>query len=375
MIGRMRSGTKTRTRVALVYGGRSAERDVSLMSARNVAAALDGGKYELILIGIDAEGRWNLASPEPQAGVSALRDFGRRGAGSRVALTPDGAGRELVVKGTNASLGEIDVIFPMLHGPCGEDGSIQGLARLADLPCVGADVLGSALCMDKDAAKRILRDSGIAVAPFSAFHSIGEAEAAWPELGRELGDDLFVKPANLGSSVGVSRSRSREEYDAALALAFEYDVKVLVERTMVGREIEVAVLGGRDLRASLPGEILPRDGFYSYEAKYIDEDGAALLVPAPLSDSEASSCSALALAACRSLCVRGMARVDMFLCPGGLVVNEVNTIPGFTERSMYPLLWEASGLPLPRLVDELVELAFEFHAERVALRSSPPAIY
>jgi D-alanine-D-alanine ligase len=339
------------------------------MSARAVSAALDQDKYELVLIGIDAEGRWSL---DAASGGAIAESAGP--AGLRLALTPDGADRELILKGSDASLRGVDLIFPVLHGPCGEDGSIQGLARLADLPCVGADILGSALCMDKDAAKRMLREAGMAVAPFVAFSSMARARSAWPEVQAALGRDLFVKPANLGSSVGVSRARSGEEYEAALELAFHYDVKVLVEKRMEGREIEVAVLGHRESRASLPGEVVPRDGYYSYEAKYLDEDGARIIAPAELKAGEGEACMRAALDACRALCVRGMARVDMFLgWSGRPVVNEVNTIPGFTARSMFPLLWEASGMGLPRLVDELIESALEAHAERAALWSAPPS--
>jgi D-alanine-D-alanine ligase len=361
-----------RLRVAVVFGGRSAERDVSLMSARAVGSALDPGKYERVFIGIDPEGRWSLSNPElplrPELSIPA--GFS---AGSRIAITPDGVDSALVVRGTNATLRGVDVLFPLLHGPCGEDGSIQGLARLANLPCVGADILGSALCMDKNAAKRIMRDSGIPVAPFRTFRSPQAARDAWPEVEAALGSDLFVKPANLGSSVGVSRARSREEYARAVGLAFEYDLKILVEKRIVGREIEVAVMGWREMRASLPGEVVPKGGFYSYDAKYLDEGGAEIIAPARLSEAESEACRSLALAACEALCVDGMARVDMFLPPDGPpVANEVNTIPGFTARSMFPLLWEASGLSLPRLADELIALAIEAHADRAALRSAPP---
>ena len=324
-IGRRRAAvTSARLRVAFVYGGRSAERDVSLMSARAVASALDASKYELVLIGIDAEGRWSLGASggsseaaEPTLATGEAADFAGA-AGLRVALTPDGRDSELVLKGVDARLRGVDLIFPVLHGPCGEDGSIQGLARLADLPCVGADILGSALCMDKDAAKRMLRE-----ARFPWRHSSpSRPSTARGRLARKcvdaLGWDLFVKPANLGSSVGVSRARTDEEYDVALELAFAYDTKVLVEKTMAGREIEVAVLGDRELRASLPGEVIPRDGFYSYEAKYLDEDGARIVAPARLGPRETEACRLVALDACKALCVRGMARVDLFLGPDGL---------------------------------------------------------
>jgi D-alanine-D-alanine ligase len=345
-----------RLRVALVYGGRSAEREVSLMSARTVAAALDPDKYELVPISIDSEGRWSDGeicalgeAPKARSPSEALCDMrvcAPLSLPPAVALSLGSPLACLERKGADAVLGGVDVLFPLLHGPYGEDGSIQGLARLADLPCVGSSVLGSALCMDKQAAKRVLRDSGIPIAPFRSFRSPVEAREAWLEVEARLGRDLFVKPANLGSSVGVSRVASRSEYERAIALAFEYDLKVLVEKTIVGREIEVAVLGNRRLRASLPGEVVPKGSFYSYEAKYIDEEGAEILAPAPLGEAETAACRRLALEACEALCVSGMARVDMFLPDGGEpVANEVNTIPGFTSRSMYPLLWEASGFP------------------------------
>jgi D-alanine--D-alanine ligase len=334
---------KGRLRVALVYGGRSAEREVSLASARTVAAALDPEKYEVFPVRIESDGGW--ASE----------------------------GHRLALVGTDADPSAVDLIFPVLHGPFGEDGSIQGVARMAGLPCVGADLLGSALCMDKQAAKRLMRDSGLPVAPFRSFRSPQEARSAWPELEAELGSDLFVKPANLGSSVGVSRARSRAEYEAAVSEAFLYDLKVIVERRILGREVEVAVLGRGPVRASLPGEVIPEDCFYSYEAKYIDEEGASIVAPARMTEAESEACRRLAIEACEALCVEGMARVDMFLCEGGrAVANEVNTIPGFTERSMYPLLWQASGLRLPSLVDALIEDALAAQEKRDALRCAPP---
>jgi D-alanine-D-alanine ligase len=389
-----------RLRVALVYGGRSAEREVSFMSARTVAAALDPAKYERVLVEIDPLGRWCLGTAlesraagaavaigparaargaaattigPVQAAAQGAVALGKAAAPARLAPLPDGEDLALAVRGAGAVLRGVDLIFPLLHGPYGEDGSIQGLARMADLPCVGADVLGSALCMDKDAAKRLMREAGIPVAPFVVFRSARAARSAWAELELELGSDLFVKPANLGSSVGVSRVRSRVEYEAAVETAFAYDTKILVEKRIVGREIEVAVLGNESLRASLPGEVAPKGAFYDYESKYVDEEGAEVIAPAKLSFLEAEACRKLALDACRVLCVGGMARVDMFLGPEGApIANEVNTIPGFTSRSMYPLLWEASGMSLGELVDELVSLALEARGRRSAIRSTPP---
>jgi D-alanine-D-alanine ligase len=370
-----------RRRVALVFGGRSAEHEVSLQSARNVAAALDPEKYELLLIGIDREGRWYLS----ESSLSLLnaedpRLIALRAEGSaRVALTPDGSEGALVVRGegglpalAQAAAGRVDLLFPVLHGPYGEDGSIQGLARLANLPCVGADILGSALCMDKDAAKRLLRDAGLAVAPFRVYSSEAEALASYAELCAALGSDLFIKPANLGSSVGISHAKDARGYENGIREAFCYDTKVVVETRIEGREIEVAVLGNETLEASVPGEILPAGDFYSYEAKYLDENGAALLIPASLSGTEEGELRKAAITACRALCVRGTARVDFFLEAGGrILVNEVNTIPGFTKISMYPKLWEASGLGYAALLDRLVDLAIEEYGRRNRLRTRP----
>jgi len=377
-----------RLRVAVIFGGRSAEHEVSLQSARNVVAALDPAKYEAVLIGIDREGRWFLN----ENSLSLLNAEDPRlialGSGDRrVALTPDGddgvlverdpvAGRAaaagLAPAGATAGLGRVDVLFPVLHGPYGEDGSVQGLARLANLPCVGADILGSAVGMDKDVMKRLLRDAGLAIAPFRAFSSEREAIAAYDSVIAELGADLFIKPANLGSSVGISHVRGRPSYEAGVMAAFRYDTKIIVEAKITGRELEVAVLGNDEPEASIPGEIIPAEDFYSYEAKYLDEHGAALAIPARVNEAESSLLRKTAIAAYKALCARGMARVDFFLEPSGrVVVNEINTIPGFTRISMYPKLWEASGLACPALVDRLIELAIEDYGKRSALKSRP----
>lgn len=376
-------------RIAVIFGGRSAEHEVSLQSARNVVAALDPARYETVLIGVDREGRWFLN----ENSLSLLNAEDPRlialGSGERrVALTPDGDDGVLVERapisvgaagvtapvpsGSQAGLGRVDVLFPVLHGPYGEDGSIQGLARLANLPCVGADILGSAVGMDKDVMKRLLRDAGLAIAPFRAFSSEREAIASYEAVIAELGADLFIKPANLGSSVGISHVRDRASYGAGVAAAFRYDGKIVVEAKVTGRELEVAVLGNDEPEASIPGEIIPAEDFYSYEAKYLDEHGAALAIPARVTESESTLLRSTAIAAYKALCARGMARVDFFLEPSGrVVVNEINTIPGFTRISMYPRLWEASGLAGPALVDRLIELAIEDYGRRSALKSRP----
>jgi D-alanine-D-alanine ligase len=384
----MAKASKARTRVAIVYGGKSAEREVSFVSARNVAAAIDPEKYELVLIGIDAQGRWSVEGPalgqaiEPGEGAAleALAGTVPSGKGPPSEASAASEVRGLIAdRRRDSPLGGVDVLFPLLHGTSGEDGSIQGFARMAGLPCVGADILGSALCMDKDAAKRLMREAGIPVTPFIVFSSSEGARLAREEVFGALGRDVFVKPANLGSSVGISRARTEEEYETSISLAFRYDTKVLVEKTIFGREIEVAVRGRRgrsgwrELEASMPGEVIPRNGFYSYEAKYVDEEGAEILAPAAIAPQEAEACRRLALEACRALCVRGMARVDMFLgYDGRPVASEVNTIPGFTQRSMYPLLWQASGLSLGALIEGLIESAIEEFAERSALLTDAP---
>ena len=361
-------------RVGIVFGGRSAEHEVSLQSAKNVLEALDRQKYDPVLIGIDREGRWRLdehtrnlfesARPLPNLTADSPRE---------VALVARGEQSRLLDLSGDTELGRLDVGFPVLHGPYGEDGSVQGLCRLANMPCVGAGILGSAVGMDKDVMKRLLRDAGIPIARFVTMLRGGPAPD-FAALKAELGTPLFVKPANLGSSVGISRVESEKEYRAALAVAFEYDVKVVVEECIVGREIECAVLGNADPQASIPGEILTGGGhsFYDYEAKYIDEKGAQLRIPAPLDGPSTEKVRSLARQAFTVLCCEGMARVDMFVRDTGeVLVNEINTIPGFTRISMYPKLWEASGISYSQLVDRLITLAIERHAAERELKTTP----
>jgi D-alanine-D-alanine ligase len=361
-------------RVGIVFGGRSAEHEVSLQSAKNVLEALDRQKYDPVLIGIDREGRWRLdeqtrglfesARPLPNLTADSPRE---------VALVARGEQSRLLDLSGDTELGRLDVIFPVLHGPFGEDGSVQGLCRLANMPCVGAGILGSAVGMDKDVMKRLLRDAGIPIARFVTLFR-GKPVMDFSALKADLGSPLFVKPANLGSSVGISRVGSEKEYRAALEAAFAYDTKIVVEENIVGREIECAVLGNADAEASVPGEILTGGGhsFYDYEAKYIDEKGAQLRIPAPLDGPVTEKVRALALRAFAVLCCEGMARVDMFVKENGeVLVNEINTIPGFTRISMYPKLWEASGVSYSQLVDRLIALAMERHAAERELKTTP----
>jgi len=362
--------TPARRRVGVLFGGESAEHEVSLQSAKNVVEAIDPTRWDVVLIGIDRSGRWHAADanrfvldgtdPRRIRLPPQMRD---------IALVP-GAESDLVVRDGGEELPRIDVVFPVLHGPMGEDGTVQGLLRLAHLPFVGPGVLGSAIGMDKDVAKRLLRDAGIPVAPFLTLRRRNGAPP-WDEAVAALGSPIFIKPANMGSSVGISRARDASGYERALDEAFAFDSKVLLERSVAGREIECAVLGNEHPRASVAGEVVPRHEFYSYEAKYLDDDGADLRIPADLDEPTMKRVRDLAVRAFRTLCCEGMARVDFFLTEDAeLVVNEINTIPGFTRISMYPKLWAASGVSYPALIDELLTLAIERGERESRLRSA-----
>ena len=338
---------RDRTRLFVLFGGQSAEHDVSCVTAKHVLHAVRPERYEVIPIGITRAGVWTRAHVT----------------NDDAALDPEGDPIDPFRLLTEAA-GDA-VVLPLLHGPMGEDGTVQGLCELVDIPYVGAGVLGSALAMDKIASKRALDAAGIAQARWVGFNAdeIGD-DTAGDLLGR-LGSPVFVKPANMGSSVGVSRATTASEVVAALALAARYDEWLVVEEAIAGREIEISVLGNRDPRTSLPGEIVAGADFYTYEDKY--HDGVAkLLVPAPLAEAEIAEMSALAIAAYRALRVEGLARADFFYEPEGRgwLVNELNTMPGFTPISMYPKMWEASGLSYPDLIDELVALARDRYQRR-----------
>ena len=345
-----------RLRVALLFGGRSAEHDVSVLSAGNVFRALDPARYDTVPIGITRSGTWLLCSVQSGKFPTAVPE-----SGPRVALIPGGAGRLMILPETEGSVPDLsraaDIVFPVLHGPFGEDGTVQGLAEMAGVPYVGSGVLGSAAAMDKDVAKRLMRDSGLPIARFRSF-SHGDAPD-YDAVVAELGSPVFVKPARLGSSVGISKAGTREEFAEAIAEAFRHDRKILVEEFVRGREIECGVLEGEDgsLTASLPGEIVPSDrhGFYTYEAKYLDEHGAAVKVPADLSRELSDQVRKLSIAAFCALGCEGLARIDFFLREdSNLVVNEINTLPGFTNVSMYPKVFEAMGVSYSELVDRLI---------------------
>ena len=358
---------KRKTRVAILYGGRSAEHDVSRASAANVLRSLDPDRYDVTLIGITRDGRWIVADPGNGAGTGvdalAIPDDG-----PQLTLLPGGQGRALILESNAAAIREAaayDVFFPVLHGPNGEDGTVQGALELSDVAYVGSGVMGSAASMDKDVAKRLLRDAGLPIVPYVAI-SIGSPINYHDAVSAVGSPEVFVKPANMGSSVGVSKARTADEFESCCRSAFRFDRKVLIERAVAPvREIECSVLedANGDVRASQLGEVVPagKHGFYSYDAKYIDEDGAALHVPANVSSILADCIKALAIKTFRTLCCEGMARVDFFLSDETVFVNEANTLPGFTNISMYPKLWEASGLPQSELMNILIGHALARH--------------
>lgn len=359
-------------RVAILFGGRSAEHEVSLQSAINVVHAIDMDKYEPVLIGIDRQGTWFINENALSLLESGDPDLIHRNKGNREIALMSGKGRgQLIGLSSREPVGPFDVIFPVLHGPYGEDGSVQGLARLANLPCVGAGILSSAICMDKDVAKRLLREAGMAVAESVTLRHGSALKEQLDEVEQSLDYPLFVKPANMGSSVGISRVMSSNELRVAVDLAFEYDAKVLVEQAVPGREIECAVLGNETPVASIPGEIIPKDGYYSYESKYIDENGAVLKIPADIEPETTKQIQNTAVQAFIILECSGMARVDMFLTDHGeIYVNEINSIPGFTKISMYPKLWEASGISYSELIDRLISLAMDDFKQRHHLKTT-----
>jgi D-alanine-D-alanine ligase len=355
--------------VAIVFGGQSSEHEVSLQSARNVINAIDRNLYELTLIGIDKGGRWlrfeeadYLVNPTDPAKIR-LSTSGRL-----LALLPGSHGGQFVEVESAHELPRIDVVFPLIHGAFGEDGSIQGLLRLLAIPFVGPDVLGSAACMDKDVTKRLLRDAGIAVAPFEVVRR-GQVPV-FATLAERLGLPLFVKPASQGSSVGVSKVSDEAGFNAALALAFEFDHKVLIEQGIVGREVECAVLGNHQAEVSVCGEVIANDEFYAYDTKYLNDGQARIAIPAQLAPQVSEQVREVALHAYRILECAGLARVDFFVTDAAaIIINEVNTIPGFTSISMYPKLWQATGLSYPALIERLINLALERAQEARQLKT------
>jgi D-alanine-D-alanine ligase len=352
----------TRIRLAILYGGRSAEHQVSVVSARSVMEALDPERFEVVPIAITREGAWLLPDRSPlelAAGDGTLPEV--EAAGAELAVRPE---RGLAESGA----GPVDVVFPILHGPFGEDGTVQGLFELADLPYVGSGVLASALAMDKAMAKVVLAQAGLPQAPYLVVTERdwrADPDRVAANVAGRLAYPVFTKPARLGSSIGITKVKTPDGLAAGLAAAFAHDPKALVEQGIVARELECGVLGNEAPEASVVGEVVPGHEFYDFEAKYLDES-LKLQIPAPVPDAVRAQVRELSVRAFQALDCEGFARVDFFYeeRTGRVLVNEVNTIPGFTPKSMFPLLWAASGLAYPDLVARLVELATERHAAR-----------
>ena len=338
-------------KVAIIFGGKSTEHAISLRSTRGILGQIDKAKYDLKLIWIDLEGKWWLLTglnPDDTSGAVP------------VTLIPGENGARVLNTQNGHIESEIELAFPVLHGIFGEDGTIQGLFKMVNVAFVGCGVAGSAACMDKDVTKRLLRDAGIGIAPYlcaTREHSVSY-EKACQELGSEV---LFLKPASLGSSVGVHKVTNATEYNAGLKDGLEYDIKVVIEPNIVGREIECAVLGNETPRASYPGEIvMESDAFYDFESKYISKEAAQLNIPAKMTDDQIASMREIACAAFTACGCEGLARVDFFMTADGeMIINEINTLPGFTEVSMYPKMWGATGIGYTELLDLLIELGLD----------------
>ncbi len=358
--------------LGVIFGGRSGEHEVSLMSARSILGAIDRDKYDVVSIGISKEGRW-------YAGENVLDalETGQLEGLEPVTIIPEPGPPilyRIVAEDRLEAIVELDILFPVLHGTFGEDGTLQGLLEVAEIPYVGAGVLASAVAMDKALFKSLMRSEGIPVLDWMVANSVDlerDADGVLDRAEAMAGYPLFTKPANLGSSVGITKCRSRSDLYEGVLDAAQYDRRILIERGIEAREIEVSVLGNEDPEASIPGEVRPGDEFYSYRAKYID-DSSELLIPAPIDDELAESAKQMARQAFQAIDGAGMGRVDFLLetSSGRLYLNEINTIPGFTQISMYPKLWEASGLPYPRLIDRLVELGQQRHGQRQRLQRS-----
>jgi D-alanine-D-alanine ligase len=356
-------------RLAIIFGGQSAEHEISILSARSIFQALDRSKYEPVLVGISKTGKWYLGDNS----TFLLQDSNPKHArlqesSNELCLVPGKPSEPLLVPKT-ALAKEIDVAFPVMHGPLGEDGTIQGLLKLAGIPFVGVSVLGSAVCMDKDVTKRLLKEAGIPVCRSLTFRKHEQPKIRYEDIANKLGTPFFVKPCNLGSSVGVSKVHNAAEFDRAIAEGFKYDRKIIIEEFVKCRELEVSVLGNENPQTSDVGEIIPTHEFYSYESKYIDEKGAQLVIPAKISEAQKQEIKKLAAQAFTLLECEGMARCDFFMTSEGrLYINELNTIPGFTTISMYAKLWASAGVSYEKLIDKLIELALKRDEEEKQTR-------
>lgn len=356
--------------VGILFGGNSAEHEISLQSANNVIESIDKCKYDITLIGISKSGNWllNKDISFPLNSTDINNSFLNHKS-DEIALIPQSKGNIFNLSNVNFKK-EIDVVFPILHGPYGEDGTIQGLLKLVAIPFVGSDVLGSAVSMDKDIMKRLLRDAGLPIGKFITLHSDDDIPA-FDSITQKIGTPIFIKPANLGSSVGINKAIDDNTYQKAVKEAFKYDTKIIIEEFVEGREIECAILGNNQPKASVCGEIIFTHGFYSYEAKYLDETGYKIKIPALIDPYIQIQIQKMAIQTFQVLACKGFARVDFFLTKNNeILINEINTIPGFTKISMYPKLWEATGIPYSQLIDNLIQLAIERFEKEKNIKTS-----
>lgn len=356
--------------VGILFGGKSAEHEISLQSAKNIVAALDPKRYDAVLLHIDKKGKWHLLEqPDSLDHIRIGQGLPTGSEGCPVSMPPESAGY-LMPLDKPSGLQKLDVVFPILHGPFGEDGTVQGLLKLAHVPFVGVDVLASAVGMDKDIMKRLLRDAGLPIGPYRAYKT-SDPRPSFQEIQSSLGLPVFIKPANLGSSVGISKVNDATQFEAAIDLAFSFDHKIVIEANIQGREIECGVMGNEHPIASIPGEVIPHHNFYSYEAKYLDEKGAHTEIPANISAEHTERIRHLAIEVFKTLQCEGLARVDFFLTDGGeILVNEINTMPGFTQISMFPKMWAYSGIPYSELIDLLIGYAIQRHQRDTKLRTT-----
>ncbi|TAM93172.1 MAG: D-alanine--D-alanine ligase [Chitinophagaceae bacterium] len=356
-------------KVALIFGGKSAEHEVSLRSASNIFNAIDKEKFDVILLGIDKDGNWCFNSDYLSDKINLAEDDYFLHS-KNVIIENIENNLTIIFKQSHKILGTFNVAFSIIHGTSGEDGTLQGFFKSKNIPFVGSDILGSAICMDKDVTKRLLRDWGIPVANFMTLHKFELNRISFEEAKERFGLPIFIKPCNAGSSVGVNKVYDAPSFVLALTEAFLYDNKILIEEAITGKEVECAILGNENPKASVVGEIILSETFYSYDAKYHDAKGAKIKIPAEIPDEILSNLRRTAINAFKATCCEGMARVDFFLRKDNtFVVNEINTLPGFTEISMYPKLWEYSGITYSDLISNLIELSLNRDKKNMRLQT------
>ncbi len=357
--------------LAIIFGGKSAEHEVSILSAKSIVKAINKTKYDISLIGIDKQGGWlHISEQDLLGGTLLLKNKALKNKKQNRAVLLCIDDKELSPEGILPSK-KVDVVFPILHGPFGEDGTIQGLLKMLDIAFIGPSVLGSAVNMDKDVSKRLLKEAGLPISKFLTYQNNQKQNISFEKIKKELGLPFFVKPANLGSSIGISKVENEKNFKKAIQEAFMFDIKIVIEEAINGKEIECSVLGNENPIASVPGEIIPTHDFYSYKAKYFDENGAEMAIPANISEGVTKKIQKLAIESFKVLCCEGMGRVDFFLTEDNKIfINEINTIPGFTPISMYPKLWKESGVGYSELIDKLIQLAIDRKKRENKLKTS-----